>query len=116
MANKSNKELNLEYGALLKMARKRKNVSQDEMAEQIHMSKGHISVLERGSSKVSVETLMDYCRVLDTTPNDILKVSEADISPRLGALLYSMSMEKQEMLAEILEKSINLFSNIDIDF
>jgi len=46
------------------------------MMEYTGLTKNHISALERGVSKPSVETLLGYCKRLDTTPNDILGFNE----------------------------------------
>ena len=81
MANKSNREANVLIGRLLQSARESCKVTQAEMGVAIDISKHHVSALECGDSKVSVEVLLGYCKKLDMTPNDILGFRELDILP-----------------------------------
>lgn len=72
MGNKTNEEENIRIGKLLKAARESCGVTQAEMCEYVGLSKNHISAVERGVSKASVEMLLGYCEKLGVTPNDIL--------------------------------------------
>ena len=72
MANTTNPSTNDFVGRYLKEARTKANVTQGQMAIALNMSKNHISALERGKCKVSVDVLMGYCRRLQTTPAVIL--------------------------------------------
>ena len=72
MGNKTNEDLNLKIGLLLQKAREDKNVTQKEIAEYTGYSKNHISAVERGVCKASVELLLGYCDLLDVEPNIIL--------------------------------------------
>jgi transcriptional regulator with XRE-family HTH domain len=72
MANTTNSRLNDVIGRYLKEARTNANVTQGQMAISLGMSKNHISALERGKCKVSVDVLMGYCKRLKTTPDVIL--------------------------------------------
>lgn len=73
MSNKTNPGMNFDIGLLLQRARETKGVTQKEIAEHTGLSKNHISAIERGVSKASVELLLGYCEVLETEPNEILK-------------------------------------------
>ena len=72
MGNHTNKELNREIGQKLQNARKAKRLTQGMVADQIGITEHHLSAIERGLSKASVEVLLGYCEVLDMSPNDIL--------------------------------------------
>ena len=72
MGNKTNEDLNLKIGILLQRAREGKNITQKEIAEYTGYSKNHISAVERGVCKASVELLLGYCALLDVEPNKIL--------------------------------------------
>ena len=80
MGNKTNEELNMKIGILLQRAREDKNVTQKEIAEHTGYSKNHISAVERGVCKTSVELLLGYCDVLDIEPNSVLKYKKGTIS------------------------------------
>ena len=77
MGNKTNEDLNLKIGILLQRAREDKNVTQKEIAEHTGYSKNHISAVERGVCKASVELLLGYCDLLGVEPNIILDYKQA---------------------------------------
>lgn len=113
MANKSNEEFNQRFGRLLQLARKKKSISQDEMAEKIGMSKGHISAVERGVCKASVELLMLYCEVLKITPNDVFSIKADGIIIELRQLLESFNEQEQGKIVDVVRaiKDINEIDN-----
>lgn len=52
-------------GARIKETRKEAGKTQEWLAEQIDVSVGYISQIERGITKISLETLSEICTVLD---------------------------------------------------
>lgn len=52
-------------GSRIKSARKQVGKTQEWLAEQIDVSVGYISQIERGITKISLETLAEICAVLD---------------------------------------------------
>ena len=65
-------ELNREIGGLIRNYRKAKNLTQDELAERIHVSKDHISRIERGIRACSLESLIDLAQELHTSTDYLL--------------------------------------------
>ena len=76
MSNRTDMSKNIFIGQLLKNARQVKGVTQSQMSIAIDVSKNHISAIERGQSKASVEILLGYCARLQMTPNEILGYKE----------------------------------------
>ena len=72
MGNKTNEDLNIKIGILLQRAREGKNITQKEIAEYTGYSKNHISAVERGVCKASIELLLGYCEIINVDPNTIL--------------------------------------------
>lgn len=103
MANKSNEEENLRIGRMLAYARETRKVLQSDMVESTGLSKNHISAIERGVSKPSIEMLLGYCQKLDTTPNDILGFSDNKILPELQLELSKLDFGQQEKILEIIK-------------
>ena len=60
-------------GLNIKKYRKGLKYTQLELAERTNLSTVHISHIENGSVKMSVDTLISMCNVLKVTPNDILE-------------------------------------------
>lgn len=52
-------------GSRIKETRKKAGKTQEWLAEQIDVSVGYISQIERGITKISLETLAEICSVLD---------------------------------------------------
>ncbi len=59
-------------GLNIKNSRKNMKLTQAQLAEKTNLSTVHISHIEGGSVKMSVDTLINICNALKTTPNDIL--------------------------------------------
>ncbi len=67
--------------------RKKKKLTQEELAEHMDLSVGFISQLERGIAKPSIDTLADICDVLECPVGAILEYSSYKNSPFLLELL-----------------------------
>lgn len=59
-------------GRNIKQVRSLEGISQERLAEMISKSSHFISLLERGESGLSISTVIDICRALNTDPNTIL--------------------------------------------
>ncbi len=59
-------------GLNIKNYRKSADLTQAKLAEKTNLSTVHISHIESGLVKMSVETLVKICNVLKATPNDLL--------------------------------------------
>ena len=74
--------MSLDYKAIGRRIRDKrmfKNFSQAELASKIGVSNPHISNIERGRTKVSLQTLVDIANALDITLDEIMcdNVTEA---------------------------------------
>lgn len=63
-------------GHRLKTLREKKGITQEKMSIEAGCSKNYISAIERGVHKLTVPMLIEYCRVLQLTPNEILQITE----------------------------------------
>lgn len=104
MSNKSNNVENKRIGALLKYARETHNLKQADMTDVTGLTKNHISALERGANKPSIELLLGYCNKIGITPNDILGYTDSRlIDAELQIELMKMSDEEQRKVLEIIK-------------
>lgn len=65
----------LDYKAIgkrVKIARIRKDYTQDMLAELTSLSNPHISNIENGGTRLSLKTLINVANVLEVSPNDLL--------------------------------------------
>ena len=63
---------NKAIGKTIKHYRQQKRITQEEFAEAIGLSPGHVSRLERGIKRPSLETLMEISRTLDVALDTLL--------------------------------------------
>lgn len=52
------------FGAALREQRTRKRLTQDELAYQAGMDRGHVSILELGQKSPTLDTMVRLCSVL----------------------------------------------------
>lgn len=97
--NRTDAESNTIIGHMLQAAREQAGVTQKAMQDSTKLTKNHISAVERGESKASVQMLLGYCDKLGVTPNDILGYnSDANILPELASLIASLTEDQQQKL------------------
>ena len=70
MRNK--KEINIQIGEQIRLAREQAKLTQEQFAERIEVSPQYISDLERGVVGISIPTLKRACVTLGTTSDQIL--------------------------------------------
>lgn len=61
-----------EIGKRIRKYRKLKNLSQEELAEKIDISTTHMSHIETGSTKLSLQVLVDLATVLEVNTDDLI--------------------------------------------
>lgn len=66
------KDINIEYGKILKEYRKKNNLTQEDVSELSGLAPRYISQIERGELKGSINTLLTFCDAYKITPNDVL--------------------------------------------
>ena len=69
------------FGEKLAIARKEKNLSQEELAQKLYVTRQAISRWENNTAQPSFEILSALCRELDKTPNDLIE-TEKETPPR----------------------------------
>ncbi len=95
------KELNIEIGKRIRIARDKADITQETLAERTELSPQFISDLERGVVGVSVETLRRICTTLCVSSDEILFGNESETC--LAAILDRCSGLTQEQLAILCE-------------
>ena len=66
------KDINVEYGTILRNYRKKNNLTLEKVSEISGLAPRYISQIERGESLGSINTLLNFCNAYKITPNDIL--------------------------------------------
>ena len=105
MSNTTNPAANKKIGAMLQFARETRRKTQQDITDAGGGTKNHISAIERGISKASIELLQIYCKVLDMTSNEILQVPDIavkSINPELFGVIADMDESQQAKILEII--------------
>lgn len=64
-----------DFGRRIREARKAKGMTQDELADKIGVSGSFLGHIERGTRVASLDTLVDLCNALETSPSLLLGAS-----------------------------------------
>lgn len=98
---------NMDYemlGARIREARKNKGYTQSELAELTEYSVQHISHVETGSTKLSVELLICIANVLETSMDELLKDSLTFRPKALYNIVIEAGTEKErDAIVEIMK-------------
>jgi transcriptional regulator with XRE-family HTH domain len=92
-------------GEKLKIARKNKKLTQEQLAEQIDVSVAYLSRIERGDIKINLPRLSQICDLLDVSLSYVLtnetNSSETYLNDDFLNLLKSCPPEKSKLIYEI---------------
>ena len=99
MSNNLENKVYEKIGTNIKTARTLKNMTQEQLAEQLKKSINFVSLIERGQTGISVNTIIDICNILDIEPNAIFN----------GLITYNNKQDK------LIINSISNLSNDDKD-
>lgn len=98
-------------GERLKKARLEKNLTQEQLAEQIDVSIAFLSRVERGSSHINLKRLTQIGNILGISEGLILNGASEDSSDYLNAdfkeILEKASPDKQKLIYKIAEIIVN---------
>ena len=92
-------------GQRIKQARLAKNLTQENLAEQIDVSVAFLSRVERGSSHINLKRLDQLCDLLDVTEgyllNDASNSSNNYLNKEFAELLKGCSPDTQKLIYNV---------------
>ena len=102
--------MNVDYkklGYRLKIAREKKKLTQEELAEKTGVTNNYISNIERNKSIPSLETVVKICNVLDITPDylvlDSLYSSTGYLHDEISELLQQCSPKTIRLISKVIK-------------
>ena len=105
------KEINIQIGKQVKLAREKSRLTQEQLAEQLECTPQYLSDLERGVVGISVALLKRLCVVLGVSSYDILFAEESkntlETIEEKGRVL---SDRQFQLLVEIVDRYIEAVS------
>lgn len=92
-------------GKRIGLRRKELNIKQNELAEKLNISNNHLSSVENGREKPSLELLLNICELLDVAPDYLLlgNMHANDISQDILASLRLCTEEDVLLVRNIIE-------------
>lgn len=75
-----------EIGSKIREERKRQKLTQEKLAEMAGISLSFLGHIERGTRKLSVDTLVKICDALQCSADDILSTGHANAETQISAL------------------------------
>lgn len=101
------KEINIQIGEQIKLARERSKLTQEQFAERIDVSPQYVSDLERGVVGVSVATLKRICTILGVSSDQILFGQEAqNRTAFIADKCKTLSEHQYLLLSDIISKYV----------
>lgn len=92
-------------GQRIKQARLAKNLTQENLAEQIDVSVAFLSRVERGSSHINLKRLDQLCALLDVTEGYLLNGTSNNstnyLNKEFSELLKSCSPDTQKLIYNV---------------
>lgn len=101
------KEINIQIGEQIKLAREGGGVTQEQLAERVSVSPQYISDLERGVVGVSIATLKRICSCLGVSSDQILFGKQTKNQACIIAdKCRTLSHRQITLLSEIIDKYV----------
>ena len=99
-----------EIGTRIRKYRKLKNISQEELAEKIDISTTHMSHIETGSTKLSLQVLVDIAQILEVSTDALIfeKTSKLKIQ-KIETILSDCNENEIAFITKIVETSKEFF-------
>ena len=107
--------LNEAIGKRIAKLRKDRDLTQEELAEQLNCSIKHVSHVERGVASFSLDLLIDVSRILDCSLDYLIKGEEAMPEDKLpSSIRYILSSrdERMEKERELLLAYLKMYNEL----
>ncbi len=100
-------------GNRIKRRRKAAGLTQEALAEQIGLSKNHLSNIERGRYLPTIETMLMICDSLGQTPDYNLIGKISPETDRISQMVKRLSEDSQWILYRLIETYLEESSTLN---
>ena len=70
----------MKFGDKLKLIRKDKNMSQEELAEKVNVTRQSVSKWENGEAYPEMNNILELCKIFNCKINDLVHTDMSDIT------------------------------------
>ena len=92
-------------GQRIRKIRKAHGLSQEELAARVEISTTHMSHIETGNTKLSLQVLVDIATTLEVRTDDLLNdtpfASTSTVMEEIAAVLESCTAKESKVIADI---------------
>ena len=98
-------------GKKIQALRKRKGLTQEQLAERVNISPHYLSALERGVYNIKLNLLVDILNILDCSADDVFQdvvnSSSKVKASQLSEKLKSLPLNEQRKILEVVDTMIS---------
>lgn len=89
----------IEIGKRIQDLRKSKNLTQEQLAEQLNISTVHLAKIETGKRGCSLDILVDFATFFGASLDYLVlgKVSDSEVRVRLDAVIQTLTALRKDM-------------------
>ena len=104
----------MKFGENLKTIRKEKNMSQEQLAEKVKVSRQSVSKWETGESYPEMNNILELCKIFNCNINDLIHTDMTDISSLDEEIIMNVVKfnEKKQNQVKTLSNVISLIGKI----
>lgn len=104
----------MKFGDNLKIIRKNKKMSQEELAEKVNVSRQSVSKWETGEAYPEMNNILELCKIFNCKINDLVHEDMSDISSLDAEIVMKVAKlnEKKQKQVKALSHTISLIGKI----
>ena len=104
----------MKFGDNLKLIRKSKNMSQEQLAEKVNVSRQSVSKWENGEAYPEMNNILELCKIFNCKINDLVHTDMSDISSLDEEIIMNVVKfnEKKQSQVKSLSNVISLVGKI----
>lgn len=104
----------MKFGENLKKIRKEKNMSQEQLAEKVNVSRQSVSKWETGESYPEMNNILELCKIFNCNINNLIHTDMTDISSLDEEIIMNVVKfnEKKQKQVKTLSNIISLIGKI----
>ncbi|WP_145151789.1 helix-turn-helix domain-containing protein [Paenibacillus xylanexedens] len=106
----------LQVGKKIRLYRKAKKLTQEELGEQLRIDQSYLGRIERGEVNITIETLDKIAMSLDILPSQLLEdekrnvmnKTKAEMLDKIDTTLLSLSSKELEVVHRLIKDALLL--------
>ena len=104
----------MKFGENLKLIRKNKNMSQEELAEKVNVTRQSVSKWENGEAYPEMNNILELCKIFNCKINDLVHTDMSDITSLDEEIVMKVVKfnEKKQNQVKTLSNIISLIGSI----